>query len=757
VLARDGVAGVWHVTGDGAEVMLPETLQGVLMARIDRLAEETKRVLRLASVIGRVFLYRVLAAIAAATTVAWEERELEDCLATLRQEEFIRLRARLPELEYVFRHELTREAAYNGLLRRDRRTYHAKVARALEVLSPERGAEQAGLLAHHWEQAGEAGKAIDYLQQAGDRARRLYAHKEAIGYYERVLRLLEDQGETGQAARTLMKLGLTHHNAFDFTASKRAYDEGFRLWQRGSGAEASDRLPPAPHAFRVAFPGVVTLDPTLVRDGYSGRVVEHLFSGLVSLTPELDVAPDVAWRWDVLDDGRRYIFQLRDDVVWSDGVPVTAHDFEYACRRALDPDTLSNAALSTHFREPKASLELSEIRGAQSYYESAGRDPDTLGVRALDDFTLEVELAEPIGYFLYLAAGGYGMRAIPRHAVRAHGLEWAEPCNLVTSGPFRLASRERNVRTILERDPTYHGRCLGNVQRVELIAAPDLVDAQLSAYESDELDCIDFIDITMDLWDQVRSRHAGEYVSIPLPATWHLRFDMERPPFDDVRVRQAFALSVDREWLANVGLRGYASPATGSLVPPGLPGHLPGAGHGYDPGRAQRLLAEAGYPGGHGFPELAPVPAVGGYMMTMYEILGDQWLENLGVEWRWREVHTIEEILSFLSRHKPQLSLTNWGADYPDPDNFLRQVEVAGAGASVEASYRSLVARARTTASLGGRLGLYALASGLLAEQAIVSPILHDKEHLLIKPWVTRPPLPGLGALRFEDVVIEPH
>jgi predicted ATPase len=135
----------------------------------------------MAAVIGRIFLYRVLAAIAE------EERELDQRLLTLQREGMIRERARVPELEYIFKHQLTREAAYSGLLKKERRVFHRQVAEALEQLFPDRIEEQVELLAYHWEQAGETEKAINYLLQAGDRARRLGASLEAVDFYQLTL------------------------------------------------------------------------------------------------------------------------------------------------------------------------------------------------------------------------------------------------------------------------------------------------------------------------------------------------------------------------------------------------------------------------------------------------------------------------------------------------------------------------------------------------------------------------------------------
>jgi len=186
-IVRDEASGRWQAMEGVADIVLPDTLHGVLMARIDRLQEETKRVLQLASVIGRVFFYRVLA------EIAREERQLDTRLLTLQREQLIRERARVPELEYIFKHHLTQEAAYNGLLKKERRAYHRQVAEALERLFPERAEELVGLLAHHWERAGETGRAVAYLRQAGEQAAAQFANAEAVSYFGRALSLTPEE------------------------------------------------------------------------------------------------------------------------------------------------------------------------------------------------------------------------------------------------------------------------------------------------------------------------------------------------------------------------------------------------------------------------------------------------------------------------------------------------------------------------------------------------------------------------------------
>jgi predicted ATPase len=211
-LVVDRDSGRWRATQDVADIAIPHTLSGVLMARIDRLQEEAKRVLQMASVIGRIFLYRVLAAIAE------QERKLEARLVTLQREEMIRERARMPELEYIFKHELTREAAYHSLLRKTRRAFHGDVAEALERLFPDRMEEQVELLAHHWHGAGVLEKAVPYTLQAGEKAARHSAYQEAVGYYTSALELLGSMPDSVERAQ--LELGAQMGLGMSFTFLK---------------------------------------------------------------------------------------------------------------------------------------------------------------------------------------------------------------------------------------------------------------------------------------------------------------------------------------------------------------------------------------------------------------------------------------------------------------------------------------------------------------------------------------------------------
>jgi tetratricopeptide (TPR) repeat protein len=558
--------GVWQ--GDFARISegklpLPAGVSEIIQARVGRLNDEAQEALRRAAVLGREFDFDLLNAVWGRGEEATLEA-LDDLLRHRLLDEGMGAIGR----DYVFTHHKIQEVVYAGMGRRHRQHTHARVGAAMETLYGSKVDALASELAFHFQQGRQSDrslteKAIVYLLQAGDQARLAYAHQEAIDHYRQALELLKEQEEYERAARTLMKLGLTYHNAFDFPASRRAYEEGFALWQQAGEMEPAVSPPPAPHALRVFWLNLPTLDPTVTNHAATLAVTSQLFRGLVESGLELEVVPDLAQDWDVLEEGRKYVFHLCDDARWSDGTPVTAGDFEYAWRRTLDPATGS----------PNASL-LYDVAGARPFHQGeAGWEG--VGVRAVDEATLVVELEGPTGYFLQLLANS-ATYALPQHAVEAHGESWTEVGNIVTNGPFRLEAWQRGESLLLVRNADYRGRFTGNVQRVELTLLPlGEWPAVLEKYEAGDLDVI------LRHWhippperDRIRRRHAGEYVSVPALHTGYVGFDVSRPPFDDVRVRRAFALAIDKETLADVVNRGYWSPATGGFVPPAMPGHL---------------------------------------------------------------------------------------------------------------------------------------------------------------------------------------
>jgi ABC-type oligopeptide transport system substrate-binding subunit len=736
----DEATGGWQVAEGAAEVELPSTLRGALLARIDRLQEDTKRVLKMASVIGRLFLYRILEAI------AQEERDLDEHLITLQRQQMIRERARIPELEYIFKHELTREAAYNGLLKKDRRVFHRGVAQALEQLFPERVEEQLGVLAHHWERSGDARKAIAYLLRAGDQARMVYAHEESIDYYHRALGFLKERGERERTARTLMKLGLVHTAAFQPHKAREAYDEGFGLWEPGLPTEALAELGTPVGVLRFAAEEPLTLDPGRAGDDVSTFITGQLFEGLVEVDQDYNVLPAVAARWEIDQHGTRYRFWLREGLRWNDGTRLTAADFEHAWKRNLDPATGSPAAHLLYAIENGRALGEGEID-----------DPDRVGVTALNDRTLDVHLEGPTAYLLHLLAHPVAY-PLPRTVVKAPGQLRVDPESFISNGPYQLLAWQQREQMLLGRNPFYRGRFPGNATRVECPIFTDF-GAVLDAYAAGALDAISMINSDPGTIARARAAHGDELVFTPQLSTFYLAFRVDRPPFDDVRVRQAFAHAVDRESLAQDAWQGQYLPATGGFVPPGMPGHSSGIGLAYDPSRARRLLTEAGYPGGRGFPEVTWLYSGGSTREPVVPFLRNAWRRHLGLTLRVQYLEW-KEFMDRGERDPAHLSLWGWFADYPDPDNMLRVVFHSAEGFNAprwqSTRFDAVVEEAAEITDQRRRMDAYQEADRILvAEEAVALPLGYGRGRILVKPWVTVPRVPP-ALLRLKDVVCSP-
>ncbi len=725
---------------------LPVRVEGVIEERIERLNLDLREILRIASVEGETFTVQVVANILKISVreLLWIlSQELEKRHRLVRETGEIEIGQQYFS-SFQFSHTMFQQYLYDNLSTSEKRLLHGAIATNLEDLYQGRTDEVAVHLARHFTKARQVDQAIHYLLRAGDQARRFYAHQEAIEYYQRALSFLMERGEHELAARTLMKLGLTYHNAFDFQEARQAYQEGFVFWQRMAEEKHSvlDFPPSAPHSLRVTGVEPKTLGLGQFMDFPSRILLDQIFSGLVEVSSEMEVVPDVARSWEVLDGGRKYVFHLRSDVYWSDGMQVTAGDFEYSWKRLLDPAGTQ-----------RWQVYLFDIKNAMAYYQGEITDANLVGVRALDDFTLSVELEGPTSYLPYLLAfvAGYPM---PRHVVQAHGDTWAEMDNIVTNGPFRLVSWERGERLVLERNPTYHGHLTGNVEQVECMFLSGQTMRFLQSYKDNNLDIYDWLPIAE--FASSRQLFAGDYVSGSCMSTDFFGFDVSRPPFSDERVRCALALATDRETLADVILRGYAFPATGGFVPPEIPGHSPDIGLPYDPEAARRVLAEAGYPCGRDFPIIECLIRDDPGHDLACEYLQAKWLEILGIEINWKQIKW-GSFYDLLSKEAPHMWMVSWFADYPDPDNILRVPWWLSFGGWENHTYTRLVERARRVMDQAERMRMYREADKILIEEAALLPLWYGRFHMLVKPWVKKLFTSPLKWWSWKDIIIEDH
>jgi ABC-type oligopeptide transport system substrate-binding subunit/DNA-binding SARP family transcriptional activator len=740
-LAKDS-EGRWTQSEDVRWDRLPARVEAVIEERLARLDPLLRELLTLASVEGETFTAQIVAAVqgsAERTALRALSQELVVRHRLLRDLGEARIYGRFLS-RYRFAHVLFQQYLYQHLSAGEQRLLHGEVAEALEAAYAGHTEEMAAQLGHHYAEAGIQDKAVTYLLLAGDQARLAYAHQQAIAYYTQALALQRDEREYEQAGRTLMKLALAHHAQFDFAQAHRAFEQGFAQWQRATSIGPSTLLPSAPHALRIRWSGPFTLDPGLAEDWVSSSVIDQVFSGLVSLSPDLGLVPELAHSWQVLDKGYRYLFHLRREACWSDGTPVTARDFEYAWKRVLDPSAAS----------PSAYL-LYGVKGAQAAHQRETSRLDDVGVRALDDWTLEVELEEPCSYLPYLLTHTM-MCAVPRHVAQVHGATWTDLDTIVTNGPFRPVLWEKDRCMQLVRNPAYCGPFAGNVEQVELHLSPDpAVGADL--YREGSVDILPLTGHIPEV-DRVRREFAGESTSVPSLRTIYLGFDVSRPPFDDPRVRRAFALAIDREQLATVAVRGLFPPATGGLVPPGMPGHSPGIGLPHCPEEARQLLAQAGYAKGSAFPTLNAVTVL--TIPLTPEHLQAQWCESLGIEVAW-EVLDWPSFSRRMQNDRPHLHLLGWFADWPDPGNFLEASPICEHTRWTNYAYQALLGRARRTMNQDERVKLLTQADQILVREAAIVPLVYGRWHVLVKPWIQHFRLSPLNGWYWQDIIIEPH
>jgi ABC-type oligopeptide transport system substrate-binding subunit/transcriptional regulator with XRE-family HTH domain len=722
---------------------VPARVAAVIEQRMDRLEPDEQTLLEAAAVEGEHFTVEVTARVAGLTERLANRllaKHLDRRHGLVQETETVRPRDHALT-RYRFRHVLFQRYLYEALSERVRERLHGQVAAELERLHASDVESVVPQLAHHYAMAGDAERAVPYLIRAGDRARLLCARDDATDLYERAVRFLRQQGDRERLARTMMRIGLTHQAVFDHDRAQQAFDAAFRLWSTG-GQEARKRSEPAGTAtLRLTWSEPETLDPTRGVFTVAGSVITNLLSGLVRYDEGTNLVPDVAERWEISDDGRRYVFHLREDVFWSDGRPVTAHDFEFTYQRALDPAAAGSLA-------PMLLDAVSHARDAR-----AGRVPlEKVGVHAVDDHTLMIELSEPASYFIYNLAYCV-LLPVPQHTVKEHGDGWCQPETMVSNGPFRLANWEPGRIMVFERNPRYHGPTRGNVARVNLdLAAPT---AELEArYLADQVDALSSGWFgSEEVIDRLRRRFPAEHSSRDSFVTVFYCLGVGTPPLDDRRLRQAMAMAVDRTTLVARGRHGQPSPASGGLVPPGMSGHVPNLVTSHDPQTAGELVAAVSAE--KALPEIA-VLARQGNEVAAQQLCAD-W-RAIGIPGRVQTCSWTDFLTTWSNASGPKVGVTTWFADYPDPDSFLRFCVELYLPDWRHDRYRMLVEHATRSTDPADRLVTYEEAERILAEEAAIVPLMYESEHLLLKPWVTEyPSVPVKYPGFWKDVVVGPR
>lgn len=472
------------------------------------------------------------------------------------------------------------------------------------------------------------------------------------------------------------------------------------------------------------------LDPPLAGASQSVGVISLVFEGLVRLDSNLNIAAAGAESWDVKDGGKTFIFHIRKDLKFANGDPVTAEDFAYSLNRAFAPE----------FANGNAGYYLSNIVGSMDVQQ--GSAATVSGIKVLDPQTLEIDLGTPSVYFLYQLTFPASF-VVSKKAVEANPTTWTDTA--FGTGPFMVKEWKHNQSITLVPNPNYW---LGKPQLTE-IDMPFIQDpaTALKLYQTGELDIMGTYNFPTDQLAAVSSDAAFHQVNQFFVT--YIGFNNAKPPFNDVRVRQAFARAVDKDTLVNKVLEG-AMVRADTIIPPGMPGFNKDAANiqSINVEEAQKLLADAGFAGGANFPKVAlSINNQDPNYAKIAAALQQMWQEKLGVQ---VDINTEE-----LSKFNDDLTATAnnptdaaalafyisvWGADYPDPQNFVSQQLRTGVGNNnghySNAEFDKLVDQADVEPNLPNRLPLYQQAEKIALTEVGWLPLFYGKANLLIRPTV---------------------
>ena len=474
---------------------------------------------------------------------------------------------------------------------------------------------------------------------------------------------------------------------------------------------------------------VADLDPHLAVNIAEMDVISALFEGLVAEDPvDLHPVPAAAESWDVSPDALNYTFHLRAGARWSDGSPVTAEDFVASWKRMLTPSLAAD----------NASL-LYVLQGAEAFHKNAHSDFAQVGVSAPDARTLRVTLERPTPHFLSLLTHTAWL-PVKISAIAAHGdaytrgTPWTRPGRIVCNGPFILDSWQPNQFVAVRKSPTYWDATTVRLQGIRFYPV-DSRDSEERMFRSKQLHLTYVLPTSkIDAYrrDQPQFLRADPYLN-----TYFLRVNLQHPAFGDARIRRALSLAIDRTALAEKVLRGGQLPAT-TLTPPNIPGYTPPSGIPTDVAEARRLLAEAGYPDGKGFPTIEFLYNTSENHRLLAEALQEMWRRELGID-----VRLVNQELKVVQAERRagrfQLLLSDWVGDYLDPLTFL-DIMRSDSGNNYtswsDKSYDALLFAAARNGDVSTRTQQLREAETLLLNAAPIIPLYYNTHVFLIQPSV---------------------
>jgi len=492
------------------------------------------------------------------------------------------------------------------------------------------------------------------------------------------------------------------------------------------------------------------LDPHVVTGVPENHLIRALFEGLAVKNPyTLEPEPGVAESWAFSEDRRQITFHINPEARWSNGDPVTADDYVWSWMRALHPQTGNLYAYM-----------LFPIRNAEAFFKGDIEDFSEVGVRAPDPATLIVDLVEPTPYFLQLM-DHYSTFAVHRPTIEKHGkftdrfTKWTRAENIVSNGPFVLEEWLLNRRITVRKSDTYWDRDRVRLNKVVFYPIENGVSEE-RGFRAGQI----HVTQTLPLGKipVYQAMEASPYVQAPYLGTYYYLVNTQRPPLDDPRVRRALSMAVDRETLTRTVMEGSVVPAY-SITPPGTLGYEPPILFSYDPDEARRLLAEAGYPDGEGWPGIE----------VIYNTLEAHRKVAVAVQQMWKDTLNIDVTianqewkvyLDAVSTMNYDVGRRGWIGDYVDPNNFLDLFLTDGGNNNTgfaDPIYDDLIQRQAPQAKTREeRYRLFYAAETRLMEQMPIIPIYTYTSRHLIHPSVCGMPPNLMDSLNLKYVYLDP-
>lgn len=414
--------------------------------------------------------------------------------------------------------------------------------------------------------------------------------------------------------------------------------------------------------------GPYTMDPAKSVTIEEGTYILHAFEGLTRMGKDGSIQPGIAEKWEVSPDGTVYTFYLSGSK-WSDGVPVKAQDFEYAWKRALNPETASEYAFMLY-----------DIKNAEAYNSSNLQGSpltDNVGIKALDDKTLRVELKAPASHWITMIGHPIYM-PVRKDIIERYGDQWyTKSESFISNGAYTMTYWEANSKMVFEKNPFYWDNERIIVNRINWILIEEVNDA-VKAYKFNGVDGV-YSSISADselLLKKNEDFHIYDYIG-----AYYLLFNTTKAPMNDPRVRKALALAIDRKFITEEVMKLGQKPAVG-IVPYGMPGLWPEKDfrtEAKDNGilgatakikEAKILFAEAGYADGKGFPEMEMIYDTGNDHKAIMEAIQQQWKDNLGITVKIRNME-FKQLIDSSHSGNYMIARSGWIADYNDPMSML--------------------------------------------------------------------------------------